>query len=248
MPPVLADLYFAKIWLARRFTAPGCEPVCCDGNAALPFARGAFGYAMCSDAFMFIWQKRPLIGELCRLVDTPGDPGTVLVTHTHNQLVWSPSHGNALTPAGYLNLFETRTVRAFAEARLFANVVGGGPLDLSQGDSDEALKADAALTFIASEEPAVFQAHPLHTSTSARGVFSVNPLYQASTDGTTMRLRLKFPDPDYEYEYGACRQYLPEETTIDLGALRRLEAGGSQEELAELNRRRVIVDLPRHYY
>ena len=23
--PVLADLYFAKIWLARRFTAPGCE-------------------------------------------------------------------------------------------------------------------------------------------------------------------------------------------------------------------------------
>ena len=24
-PPVLADLYFAKIWLARRFTAPGCE-------------------------------------------------------------------------------------------------------------------------------------------------------------------------------------------------------------------------------
>ena len=86
------------------------------------------------------------------------------------------------------------------------------------------------------------------TSTSARGVFRVNPLYQASTDGTTMRLRLKFPDPDYEYEYGACRQYLPEETTIDLGALRRLEAGGSQEELAELIRRRVIVDLPRHYY
>ena len=22
-----------KIWLGRRFTAPGCEPVCCDGNA-----------------------------------------------------------------------------------------------------------------------------------------------------------------------------------------------------------------------
>src|SRR5882762_8217035 len=26
-PPVLADLYFAKVWLARRLTAPGCEPV-----------------------------------------------------------------------------------------------------------------------------------------------------------------------------------------------------------------------------
>ena len=50
-PPVLADLYFAKVWLGRRFTAPGCEPVCCDGNSPMPFARGAFRYAMCSDAF-----------------------------------------------------------------------------------------------------------------------------------------------------------------------------------------------------
>src|SRR5262249_46202772 len=57
--PVLADLYFAKVWLARRFTAPGCEPVCCDGNSPMPFARGAFPYAMCSAAFMYIWTKRP---------------------------------------------------------------------------------------------------------------------------------------------------------------------------------------------
>ncbi|MGE3706711.1 MAG: Trm112 family protein, partial [Vicinamibacterales bacterium] len=66
--PVLADLYFPKVWLARRFTAPGCEPVCCDGNGPFPFARGAFAYAMCSDAFMFIWTKRLFIGEMTRLV------------------------------------------------------------------------------------------------------------------------------------------------------------------------------------
>lgn len=248
LPPVLADLYFAKIWLARRFTAPGCEPVCCDGNAAFPFARGAFGYAMCSDAFMFIWQKRPFIGEMCRLVDTPGGAGTVLVTHTHNQLVWSPSHGNPLTPAGYRNLFETRDVRAFAEARLFDDVVAGDAIDLSRVDDEPALAADAALTYIASNDARIFRPHTLHASTAARGVFRINPLYQASTDGTTMRLRLKFPDPDYEYEYGACRRYLPDETTIDVAALRRLESGGSLDELADLIRRRVIVDLPRHYY
>jgi len=38
LAPVLADLYFSKIWLARRFTAPGCEAVCCDGNGPFPFA------------------------------------------------------------------------------------------------------------------------------------------------------------------------------------------------------------------
>src|SRR6185436_12013302 len=98
--PVLADLYFAKVWLARRFTAPGCEPICCDGNAPMPFARGAFGYAMCSDAFQYIWTKRQFVGELTRLVDGP-EPGAVVINHTHNQLAWSPSHGQPLAPSGY---------------------------------------------------------------------------------------------------------------------------------------------------
>jgi len=92
---VLADLYFAKIWLGRRFTAPGCEPVCCDGNAPMPFARGAFSFAMCTDAFMYIWTKRQFVGEMERLVDNGGrgDPGAVLIGHTHNERTWSPSHG-----------------------------------------------------------------------------------------------------------------------------------------------------------
>jgi hypothetical protein len=94
--PVLADLFFPKIWLARRFTAPGALPVCCDGNAPLPFARGSFDYAMCSDAFMFIWMKRLFVSELFRSV-AGSERGTVLINHTHNQLVWSPSHGQALT-------------------------------------------------------------------------------------------------------------------------------------------------------
>ena len=63
-----------------------------------------------------------------------------------------------------------------------------------------------------------------------------------------MRLRLKFPDPDYEHEYGACRQYLPEETTIDIAALERLESGGPLDEFSDLIKRRVIIDLPRQYY
>src|SRR5262245_15847177 len=111
LPPVLADLYFAKIWLARRFTAPGCEPVCCDGNAPRPFARVAFGLAMCTDAFMYIWTKRQFVGEMERLV-TPGGPseaapGAVLIGHTHNQRTWSASHGQPLAPEGYADLFET---------------------------------------------------------------------------------------------------------------------------------------------
>src|SRR5215470_18002955 len=159
-PPILADLYFAKIWLARRFTAPGCEPVCCDGNSPMPFARGAFGLAMCTDAFMYIWTKRQMVGEMERLVDG-AEPGAVLIGHTHNERTWSPSHGQPLPPEGYAALFETIEPRLFAEGGLFADVVDGGALDLSRRDARETLDRDPALTIVATRHPGVFARHPI---------------------------------------------------------------------------------------
>jgi uncharacterized protein YbaR (Trm112 family) len=253
-PPVLADLYFAKIWLARRFTAPGCEPVCCDGNSPMPFARGAFRYAMCSDAFMYIWTKRQFVLDMLRLIDDgAGDhAGAALISHTHNQCTWTPSHGQPLTPEGYRQLFETLEPRLFGEAGLFADVVAGGPLDLARRDDAKTLEADPALTIVASRHPGIFAPHPLDPPPSrARGEFRVNPLYVASGAAATNgpgKFRLQFPSDDYEQEYGACRQYLPEEITISREALGALEEGRLPAELTDLVRRRVIVDLPKKYY
>jgi uncharacterized protein YbaR (Trm112 family) len=249
-PPVLADLFYPKIWLARRFTAPGCEPVCCDGNAPLPFARGAFSLAMCTDAFMFIWTKRQFVNEMERLVDAAG---AVLIGHAHNERVWSPSHGQPLSAEGYAALFETIEPRLFAEARLFADVVNGGPLDLSRSDTTADLERDAALTMVASRHPGVYARHALPMPTAAAGEFRVNPLYVpaeepavAASPGT--RLRLRFPSEDYEQEYGACREYLPEEVALDPAAAAALATGRMSPEIADLVRRKVIVDLPKRYY
>jgi uncharacterized protein YbaR (Trm112 family)/SAM-dependent methyltransferase len=244
-PPVLADLYFAKVWLARRFTAPGCEPVCCDGNAPMPFARGAFGFAMCTDAFMYIWTKRQFVGEMERLVDAGG---AVLIGHTHNERTWSPSHGQPLSPEGYADLFETLEPRIFGEAGLFDDVVSGGPLDLSRRDSADTLNSNPALTIIASRDPRVFARHPLETPAAAGGEFRINPLYTVTRDGPLVRLRLGFPSDDYEQEYGSCRRYLPEELTLDGSVVASLETGRVSGELVELVRRKVIVDLPKRYY
>ena len=255
--PVLADLYFAKIWLARRFTAPGCEPVCCDGNSPMPFARGSFRFAMCSDAFMYIWTKRQFVLDLLRLIDHGHDgdddhAGAALISHTHNQCTWTPSHGQPLTPEGYRHLFETLEPRLFGETGLFADVVGGGPLNLARHDDQQTLEADPALTIVASRHPGVFVPHALDPPPSrARGEFRINPLYvavEASADVTNVRYRLQFPSDDYEQEYGACRRYLPEEITIPRHALEALDEGRVPDELADLVRRRVIVDLPKRYY
>jgi uncharacterized protein YbaR (Trm112 family) len=245
--PVLADLYFAKVWLARRFAAPGCEPVCCDGNAPMPFARGAFGYAMCSDAFQYIWTKRQFVGEMLRLIDRTDTAGAAVINHTHNELTWSPSHGQPLSPAGYRDLYETIEPRIFAERALFQDVVNGGPLDLSRRDAEESLNADPALTLVATRHPGVFQQHILQVPMTALGEFRVNPLYVAEPVDGRLRLRLRFPSPEYEDEYAACRQYLPEETTIAPSLLSALERGGAPGAAEELIRRRVIVDLPKNY-
>ena len=250
-PPVLADLYFAKVWLARRFTAPGCEPVCCDGNAPMPFARGAFGFAMCTDAFMYIWTKRQFAGEMERLIDggvSDGDPGALLIGHTHNERAWSPSHGQPLSPEGYAALFETLQPRIFGEEGLFEDVVRGGPLDLSRRDNPETLDRNPALTIIASRNPRVFAPHPLPQPAAAAGELRINPLYAVEADGERLRLRLGFPSEDYEQEYGACRQYLPEELTLDRSAIASMQTGLVAGELSELVRRKVIVDLPKRYY
>jgi uncharacterized protein YbaR (Trm112 family) len=247
--PVLADLYFAKVWLARRFTAPGCEPVCCDGNSPMPFARGAFRFAMCSDAFMYIWTKRQFVLDMLRLVNGQV-PGAAMISHTHNQCTWTPSHGQPLTPDGYRNLFETLEPRVFGESGLFADVVRGGPLDLSRRDSDKTLEAEQALAIVASTDAKVFTPHALDPQPSKpSGQFHVNPLYVAdgaASDGSA-RFRLRFPSEDYEQEYGACRQYLPDEVAIARADLEALAAGRVPPGASDLLRRRVVVDLPLRY-
>jgi uncharacterized protein YbaR (Trm112 family) len=247
--PVLADLYYAKVWLGRRFTAPGCEPVCCDGNSPMPFARGAFRFAMCSDAFMYIWTKRQFVLDLLRLIDG-NTPAAAMISHTHNQCTWTPSHGQPLTPDGYRNLFETLPPRVFGESGLFADVVAGGPLDLSRFDSEKTLEAEQALAFIASTDPAVFAAHPIEPPpVTPAGEFHVNPLYVpvAAAGEASARFRLTFPSEDYEQEYGACRRYLPDEVTIARADLAALAAGRVPPGAADLVRRRVVVDLPLRY-
>ncbi len=243
--PVVADFYFAKLWLARRFTAPGCEPVCCDGNAPLPFTKHAFDLVVCSDAFHYIWTKRLLASEMMRVA---GDRGAVAVTHAHNSQQWSPSAGMPLPPDAYRDLFDEMAPRLFAERTLLDEIVGGGPIDLSRDHPAEALEADAALTIVASRRGDLFRPYPLEEPTEARGEFRVNPLYHAEREGNQVRLRLRFPSEDYEEEYGAARLYLPEEVVVERAAIDALPSSRLSSGLTSLARRRVVLDLPKQYY
>ncbi len=247
-PPVLADLYFAKVWLGRRFTAPGCDGVCCDGNAPLPFARGAFRVAVCSDAYHYIWTKRLFASEMIRLTDAGDARRAVVISHTHNANQWNPSAGMPLPPEAYRDLFEDLSPRLFGESALLGDIIEGGRLDLSRCEPPDALDRELALTIVASTDPDVFAAHPVDAPAAARGEFRINPLYTETPAGDEVRLTLRFPSEDYEQEYGASRRYLPEEVTVARAALDALPARIVPPALAELARQRVVIDLPRHCY
>lgn len=245
--PFLADLYYSKLWLAMRFAAPGCEVVCCDGNSPLPFAAGAFRFAVCSDAYHYIWTKRLFAGEMMQLVR---GGGTVVISHAHNMWQWNPSAGMPLPPDAYAALFSDMSPRVFGEARLLADVAADRPLDLGTVHAASELNDDPALTLIASPDPRVFAAHQPADRTT-RGAMAasghINPLYARERLDGAWRLRLQFPSGDYEMEYGACRQYLPESVVVEADVIAALESGTPHPRLADLRRQRVVLDLPARY-
>jgi uncharacterized protein YbaR (Trm112 family) len=244
-PPVVADLSFAKLWLARRFTAPGCEPVCCDGNAPLPFVKAAFDLVVCSDAFHYIWTKRLLASEMMRIA---GDRAAVVVTHAHNANQWNPSAGMTLPPDGYRDLFLEMDPQLYAERQLLGEIVAGAAVDLSHGHDADVLDAEPAVTIVASRRSDVFRPVPVPSPSAARGHYRVNPLYAVEPDGDRARLHLQFPSGDYEEEYGAARMYLADEVVVDRRTLAALPAERLSPALADLARRRIILDLPKNYY
>lgn len=235
---VLLDWSFPKLWLARRFTAPACQPVCADAQIALPFAASAFRLAVCSDAFHYVWAKALLAHEMTRLV---GFGGAVVVTHTHNRLQPNPSPGTPLPPDAYEELFEEAGGRLFPETRLLEGVLRH-ELDLAHHVDRDTLDRDHALTIVASRRPDVFARYPVRPAPPT-GELRVNPLYAVTRRGNAAHLDLSFPSPEYEQEYARARDYLPSEASLDARDLAAL-ARGDRASLDLFLRQRVVLDLP----
>jgi SAM-dependent methyltransferase/uncharacterized protein YbaR (Trm112 family) len=239
----LADAWFWKLWLAKRFIAPECLPVCCDANNPLPFVRDAFSLAVCSDAFHYIWSKRLFADEMIRIA---GDSGIIVLSHIHNALVENHSAGMPLEPRWWRNLFAELNPRLFKETGLFESALAGGGIDLSRNYSDLELQDEAALVLIATKLDGFHRTwqSPL---APVSGTLRVNPLFKVETAGDTAILDLQFPSPDYEQEFSACKRYLPDRVELDAALLGTLPAAAIDPELRWLIENRVLLDLPDRY-
>jgi hypothetical protein len=244
-PVVLADVYYFKLWLAQRFIAPGCVPVCCDANHPLPFRARAFSTVMLSDAFPYIWHKRLLAGEMMRLA-TPA--GTILMPHLHSSLGFNFSAGMTLTPAAYRDLFEDRQPHLFRDSDLLNDVLGQAGVDLSRDVTPEQAGDEPSVTLVASGDAAVLQTHGPSDPGAVTGELRVNPLYRIEQHASAATLTLAFPTPEYEEEFGAVRRYLPETVTLPGRLEGTLDPVAFGAEYLDLRRRRVLIDAPPRYY
>ena len=242
--PVLADVFFWKLWLAKQFVAPHCEPICCDANSPLPFARGTFSMVVLSDAFPYLWHKRLVADEMMRLAEPKG---VVVMPHLHSSLGWNYTAGMPLTPAAYHDLLEPLNPRLFRDSALLDQVLDGF-VDLSGGERPDALDGEPALVIVASHDERVFRRASLPMGLPAPDTLIVNPLYQVDVRDGRSHLTLMFPTPEYADEFAATKRYLPEQVTVAgdvTKAIDRATIGSQQYE--DLCRRLVFVSVPERY-
>ena len=241
---VVADLHFWKLWLATRFTAPGCAAVCCDADAPLPFTRDLFSMVVLADAFPYIWHKRLCADEMMRVA---GPDGVVVMPHLHSALGDNISAGNTLTPGGYQHLFAPHQPRLFSDARLFEDVLEHQVVDLAHGLSPTELGAEPAVTLVACPRADCFRRYAVPDPVEVMGKLVVNPLYGVERSHGESVLTLRFPTPEYEAEFGACRRYLPNTVTVDANLTGRIEPAMLGARYADLRRQRVLLDAPPRY-
>ena len=242
---VLADVAFWKLWMAARFTSPGCVPVCCDANQPLPFARDSFSMVVLSDAFPYVWHKRLLADEMIRLV---GPDGLVAMPHLHNALGDNVSAGDTLSPGAYQELLAPLQPRLYSDARLLTDLLDRRVIDLTVDMSPEELGTEPSLTLVASRRPDVFRTYAIPDPHEVSGELRVNPLYRVERRGGSSFLTLTFPSPEYESEFGECRRYLPNTATIDGDLTGVIQPNALGANGRELRRRRVVIDMPARYY
>ncbi len=237
------DQNFHQAWVGQHFVAPATRFACADAERALPFHDGAFGSALCADAFHYVRDKAACMAELKRVARG----GTVVLARVANARV-EPHEGDELTPEAYAALAEPWASRWTDEDALVDAYLQRETPDLAAPTGLAALADRKWLYGVAAEtEAGLPTASPdgerLHTA----GQLAPNPIYAARRTGGALALRFRWPSPWYAFENGRMADYHASEATLDADALGALADGHRTPRLENLAERFVVLGLPERY-
>lgn len=238
-----ADVVFAKVWLARRYVSPETRFICMDAAAPFPIPEGThFDLVLCQDAFYFLPEKPHVAREMSRLA---GGEGTVAIGHAHNAAAENLSSGAPLTVPQYAALLESPLL--YDDAELTKNLLDSTTPEPQSADS---LAGIDALCMVQNRRGPGEGIISL-TLPPAGTKLSVNPLYEKVADtGGAPGFVLRWPSERYETEYAPQAKYLPERIEVEPETLYAAEDHGigASDEVDELARRRILLDVPEGWW
>jgi SAM-dependent methyltransferase len=244
---VSADQDFISLYLAQRFLAPTATAVCFDVEAPSPFPDGYFDAVHCLDAFHYFKAKRAILSEMRR---TTKSGALWLFPHLHNALAENITAGIPLSPDGYARCFEFLDAVLFDEADLRQGIMADGARDWF-GEVGRDLSRAASLALVGGGAAAIRDRRPLESWLARnRRSLKVNPIYQATWNGGTLRLTRRWPNEVLHRECLEAESILPQSCDVpqaELVMLLKNDAAVSDEIVDKLLRRFVLVPLAPGY-
>ena len=128
-----------------------------------------------------------------------------------------------------------------------AGVIDARTADLTRHVPPADLGTTPSLTLVATRRADLFCCYHVPDRLDVSGVLTVNPLYRVDHAGGVAGLTRAFPTPEYEDEFALAKRYLPEEVVIPADLRSEITPSAVGPTYAELRRRRVLLDTPRHY-
>jgi SAM-dependent methyltransferase len=226
------DVVFAKLWLARRFVAPGAELVCFDAGGRFPLAGACVDACLCHDVLHYLPDPAHALAELRRA------GGRVLVGHAHNAEVDNLSPGAPLPVVGYEALAPDATF--FDDAAVGRAALGGTPPVAADAQQ---LRAAAAIAFVTPAHSAAAPGADRFAVPVSGARLRLNPLLHPGA-GDPAPLVVRWPSNRYEHEYAHLSGHLRHAAPVPRALLAGAVRAGEDRRADALARQRVLLDLP----
>lgn len=249
---VCGDYSFTSVYLGARYLVPDACCICLDGDYPLPFADAAFDLVFSTDALQYIASKVGLARDMARVLTANG---TIALAHLHNRLSSAPASGGlALTPAGYLGLFDGLLRRVYPEETIVRDYVDEGSLRLDRENAVNASnQTTEGVSLVAARREAAFSARRglLEDHVAAVQRPAVNPVYRVRAAQGSIEAERAVSAPYAVPRRIEGRTILPDTVRIgvesaDSDALLNL-ARRDPASFLELSRQFVVLDLPPSY-
>ena len=241
------DHTFWGLYVAKRWVAPEGEYICCSADNSFPFADKVFSAVFCSDAFMYVENKRSCVRELNRITEE----GVIILTGVRNKLIRNPYEGIPLPPEGYHALFHDLPHRIMADKDILDRYLRKEGPNLSIQPETAFLNQSPLLSIVASTQKDIFRDYgPFEKAPHAKGHLAINPLYTievVESDRGKIRLHRRFPSRFFEEDHSECKKFMPETIEVDSTVLSDLAGGKRTSAIERLIEQCIVLGIPDNY-